>query len=191
MASERNRILGYVRLAAVYGLVGWLAWASKPTVGTFWLGLCFAVPGEAIRFWAAGHLLKSKELVTAGPYAYTQNPLYLGRLLIYTGFCVMARLPWHPYLNLGFLALGYAVFFGYYIPRKVRVEGRRLADLHGESWRAYHEAMPILLPRLRPYPAAVAAPWRTERMRRNREHYMVAGVAGVSLFFGLKAYGVL
>lgn len=187
MESRRNRILGYFRLAAVYVLVGWLAWASRPTPLTFLLGLAFVVPGEAIRFWAAGHLLKSKELVTSGPYAYTQNPLYLGRMLIYTGFCVMAWFP--PYgLNLVVLAVGLAVFFLYYIPRKIRVEGARLAALHGEAWQAYHRAMPILLPQISRYPGASAAPWRVERMRRNREYLMVLGVGLVTAFFGVKAF---
>ena len=111
MATKRSRLLGYVRLAGIYALIGWLVWASQPTPVTFLLGLALVVPGEMVRFWAAGHLLKSKELVTAGPYAYTQNPLYLGRLLIYSGFCVMARFAWHS--NLAVRAPGRAVLLGY------------------------------------------------------------------------------
>jgi protein-S-isoprenylcysteine O-methyltransferase Ste14 len=189
MEAQRSTPLGYLRLAAVYALVAWLAWSSDPSPATFWIGLGLVLPGEAIRFWAAGHLLKSAELVTAGPYAYTQNPLYLGRLLIFSGFCLMASLPARA--NLIVLGAGLAVFFGYYIPRKIRVEGQRLAERHGEAWAEYHRAMPILFPRLTPYPKRVAAPWRMERMLRNREHLMVAGVALVSLFFGLKAYAWL
>ena len=189
MEKRRNKLLGYVRLAVIYGLLGWLAWASRPARETFLLGLAFVVPGEAVRFWAAGHLLKSKELVTSGPYAYTQNPLYLGRLLIFTGFCLMARLPWH--MNLAVLTLGLGVFFAYYIPRKIRVEGGRLAGLHGEAWAEYHRTMPILFPRLTAYPKSVPAPWRTDRMLRNREYMMVLGVGSVSVLFGLKAYGLL
>jgi len=187
MDNKRNKLLGYLRLVVVYALLGWLAWASAPTPTTFLAGLAFVVVGEAIRFWAAGHLLKSKELVTAGPYAYTQNPLYLGRLLIYTGFCLMAVLPYHG--NLIVLALGLVVFFGYYIPRKIRVEGQRLASLHGAAWEEYHEDMPILLPRFTPYAKVVPAPWRVERMVRNKEYAMVLGVGVISAFFGLKAYG--
>ena len=186
MARERNKALGYVRLAAVYALIAVLAWRSEPSPTTLLIGLAFVIPGEAVRFWAAGHLLKSKELVTAGPYQYTQNPLYLGRLLIFTGFAIIATLPY--YLNYAALGLGLAVFFGYYIPRKVRVEGQRLANLHGDDWARYHQAMPILFPRLRPYEKAVPAPWRTERMLRNREYMMVIGVGVVAVFFGLKAY---
>ena len=101
----------------------------------------------------------------------------------------MAELPYH--VNYAVLALGLIVFFGYYIPRKIRVEGERLAGLHGADWAEYHKAMPILFPRLRPYEKSVAAPWRTERMLRNREYMMVIGMGAVAVFFGLKAYGIL
>ena len=85
-----------------------------------------------MRFWAAGHLHKNVDLVTSGPYRFTRNPLYLGRLLIFSGLAVMARLPWG--LNLvAVLPLGWAVFFLYYLPRKERVEPARLAELHGEA----------------------------------------------------------
>jgi protein-S-isoprenylcysteine O-methyltransferase Ste14 len=187
MPGERSKFLGKARLALLWLLMGWLAWASEPTPGSFLLGLGPVILGEALRFWAAGHLLKSKELVTSGPYAYTQNPLYLGRILLFIGFCLMARLPHH--LHLLVLALGTAVFALYYIPRKVRVEGARLARLHGETWSAYFQEMPILLPRWKPYARSVAAPWRSERMMRNREYLMVLGVVLVCVLFAGKAWG--
>jgi protein-S-isoprenylcysteine O-methyltransferase Ste14 len=187
MPSERSKFLGHVRLVLLYILIGWLAWASQPTPRTFFTGLALVVFGEAVRFWAAGHLLKSRELVTSGPYAYTQNPLYLGRIFIYAGFCVMAYLPY--YLNLVVLAVGTAIFSFYYIPRKIRVEGARLARLHGEAWSAYFQEMPILFPRLTRYHASVAAPWRTERMMRNREYLMVLGVGLICVLFAAKAWG--
>ena len=160
MAGKRNAFLGQVRLVSFFLLLGWLVWASQPTPGVFLLGLGPVFLGEALRFWAAGHLLKSRELVTSGPYAYTQNPLYLGRIFLYSGFCIMARLP-HA-LNLVVLAAGIAVFAFYYIPRKIRVEGKRLAKRHGDNWVAYHEEMPILFPRFTRYQGAGAERWRTD-----------------------------
>jgi protein-S-isoprenylcysteine O-methyltransferase Ste14 len=189
MPGERNKLLGYLRLVLLYLLIGFLAWKSQPTPRTFFAGLVLVVVGEAVRFWSAGHLLKSKELVTSGPYAYTQNPLYLGRLFLYSGFCVMAFLPY--YLNLAVLVVGVGIFAFYYIPRKIRVEGARLARHHGEAWERYFREMPILFPRLRRYSAAVPAPWRTERMLRNREYLMVLGVGIVCALFALKAWGRL
>ena len=139
-----------------------------------------AAAGEAVRFWAAGHLLKTKELITSGPYRYTRNPLYLGRLLILTGLCVMCRLPY--FANLVALAIGYAVFFLYYLPRKERVEPARLRAVHGETYDRYFRAVPALVPTLKPYAAASNLGWSSDRMFRNREVWMVAGIIAVTLF---------
>ena len=183
--------LGIARVIVVYLFVAALVWISQPTPLLVAIGLPFVVAGEAVRFWAAGHLLKSKELAVSGPYRYTQNPLYLGRFLILTGCCLMAHLPVRvggiaiP-ANLLVLSISYGVFFLYYLPRKVRVEGSRLAELHGGAWRTYFESVPILFPRTTPHGTNVRV-WDMERMKRNREHWMLAGVAAVAVLFIVKA----
>ena len=144
------------------------------------IGFVIAALGEAIRFWAAGHLLKTKELITSGPYRYTRNPLYLGRLLILTGLCVMARLPY--FANWILLAVGYAIFFFYYMPRKERVEPARLRAVHGEAYDRYFKAVPALLPTVKPYASASNLGWSSDRMIRNREVWMVAGLVAITLF---------
>src|SRR5439155_14709097 len=106
---ERSKVLGWIRLALVYAFIAALVYLSRPTPALFRIGAALALLGEAIRIWAAGHLTKSVRLVTSGPYGYTQNPLYLGRLLILTGLAIAART--EAYLNLVALAAGYVVFF--------------------------------------------------------------------------------
>jgi len=172
--NERSKILGWFRLAAVYAFIAALVCLSRPTPALVAVGAVLALTGEAIRIWAAGHLTKSVRLVTSGPYAYTQNPLYLGRLLILTGLAIAARTP--AYLNLVALAVGYAVFFFYYIPRKLRVEGGRLARLHGEAFEEYHRSVPILLPRLRRHAGGREA-WSFRLMVSNQEPLVLTGVA--------------
>jgi protein-S-isoprenylcysteine O-methyltransferase Ste14 len=186
VASKRSKILGYIRLALVYLFVGTLVWFSTPTPRLFAVGALIVLLGEAVRIWAAGHLVKSLELIDSGPYAFTQNPLYLGRLMILTGFCVMARSRW--YLNWIALAIGYAVFFGYYIPRKLRVEGARLQKMHGASFTQYNSAVPILLPSLRRYPGK-RSPWSFGRAVRNQEYLVLTGVLLVLAFFAWKTWG--
>lgn len=161
----------WLRLAALYGGVVFLAALSRPRPGWIIAGLPWVLLGETLRIWSAGHLHKSRLLITSGPYRYTRNPLYLGRLLIFTGLALMARLPWN--LNLLVLLGGYTVFFAYYLPRKERVEPVRLEAIHGQAYRRYFEAVPALLPALRPYPAP-AGGWRWSRFARNREALMVA-----------------
>lgn len=185
MESPRNKALGYIRLAFVYTFVGFLVWLSRPTPMLFAAGATLVVLGEATRLWAAGHLLKSVELVDSGPYAYTQNPLYLGRLLILTGFCVMARSPYG--LNWIALVLGHAIFFGYYIPRKLRVEGARLAKMHGEAFLRYNACVPILFPSLRRFPGR-RSPWSLSRAIKNQEYLVLFGVLLVLGLFAWKTW---
>lgn len=190
MTRERsyNKTLGRVRLVAVYLFIAALLWLANPSPLTVSVGFVIVALGEAIRFWAAGHLHKTVELITSGPYRYTRNPLYLGRLLILTGLCIMARLPY--YSNLIVLVLGCAIFFGYYLPRKERVEPERLRQTHGAAYERYFKAVPALFPSLRPYPDGATSGWSSDHMLRNREHWMVGFLLAVSLFLLWRAYAL-
>lgn len=181
-----NKTLGRLRLVAVFSLVLVLLYLAKPTPASVTLGFVPVALGEVVRFWAAGYLLKTQELVTAGPYRFTRNPLYLGRLLIFSGLCIMAGLPYG--LNLVIMVGGWAVFFGYYLRRKERVEPARLREVHGSAYERYFRAVPALLPRLTPYPDSSPLGWSSDRMLRNREHFMVAGLLLASLFLLWRAY---
>jgi protein-S-isoprenylcysteine O-methyltransferase Ste14 len=175
-----NRVLGAVRVTSVYVLVAIMLWLARPTPLSVSIGFLFVAAGEAVRFWAAGHLRKTIELITSGPYRYTRNPLYLGRLLIFTGVCIMALLPYA--INWIVLVLGYAIFFGYYLRRKERVEPARLRQTHGEPYERYFKAVPALFPTLKPYPEGASIGWSSDRMLRNREHWMVIGLSVISAF---------
>jgi len=175
-----NRTLGAIRLTTTFALVAVLVWLAAPRPVEVAIGFVIAAAGEGIRFWAAGHLLKTKELITSGPYRYTRNPLYLGRLLILTGLCIMCRLPF--YANWIVLVVGLSIFFFYYMPRKERVEPARLRAVHGEAYDRYFKAVPALFPTLRPYPSASNLGWSSDRMVRNREVWMVVGILAITLF---------
>jgi protein-S-isoprenylcysteine O-methyltransferase Ste14 len=171
--SRRSKILGYIRLAIVYLFVAALILTAQPTPTTLLTGVILILAGEALRIWAAGHLHKSVQLCTSGPYAHTQNPLYLGRLLILSGIGIAA---WHEtYINLVALAAGYAAFFLYYMPRKLRVEGDRLASRHGPSFESYRRSVPILFPRPRPYEGDGAS-WSFRQMVHNQEPLVSTGL---------------
>jgi protein-S-isoprenylcysteine O-methyltransferase Ste14 len=182
-------VLGLVRLVVVFAFLAALAWNAEPEQIDFWLGLPLVIAGGAARAWSAGYLLKTNELAITGPYAYTRNPLYLGRLLLLTGFTLMARLPY--YLNLGILLVGYVVFFGYYLPRKERVECDRLRERHGAPYERYEAAVPALFPRLRPYRAedsAARGGWQWSRFAHNREYLMILMEAGLIGWFAYLAF---
>lgn len=181
-----NFFLGRARVLAVFAFILALAYFARPTPTSVSIGFVFMAAGQAIRFWSAGHLRKTVELITSGPYRYTRNPLYLGRLLILTGIGVMCVLPYH--LHWVILGFGYLVFFGYYFPRKERVEPARLLRTHGEPYEKYNKAVPALFPRLTPWPEGSTMGWSSDRMLANREQWMVLGVIALTLAMLYKAY---
>lgn len=84
-ALARSRVpLGFV----CGGLVLWL---SRPTRATLIAGFAIASLGEAIRFWAAGHLYKAREVTSSGPYRWFAHPLYLGSSVMGVGLSVACR----------------------------------------------------------------------------------------------------
>lgn len=185
MENKRSRILGKVRLILVFFFIIIMIIVSKPTPIFTYIGMVLVLAGEGIRFWAAGYLVKSKELITAGPYRHIQHPLYLGRLLILTGLCIMAKLPYLS--NLGLLAVGYFIFFLYYLPRKIRVEGQRLKEIHQEQWEVYSKSVPVLFPKIKAYEEP-RGEWSSARFLRNREHFMVVGIILILFTFFWKSY---
>jgi protein-S-isoprenylcysteine O-methyltransferase Ste14 len=150
--------------------------SGHPTPRSVAAGLPLVLAGVALRVWAAGHLLKTRELTVSGPYAYTRNPLYVGTFAIGAGFAVLAG------TTVAAIAvpIGLALFFGSYFPRKERTESALLGKLYGERYRTYHAAVPALLPRLRawsPGADAVNPHWRFERVRGNSELGVALAVA--------------
>lgn len=143
-----------------------LVWA-KPSPLSMALGLPLALLGEAVRFWAAGHLVKGAPALTySGPYARTRNPLYLGTLLLGLGFA-LATGRW------SLVTLFVLFFLAVYVP-VMRVEARRLLEVHPEAYAAFEE-VPLFLPRLTPGPGSGRRGFSWERFRANREYGAVLG----------------
>jgi protein-S-isoprenylcysteine O-methyltransferase Ste14 len=118
-------------------------WFARPSWLTLTTGGCIALVGLALRAWSAGHIRKNSQLATSGPYSYTRNPLYLGSFLLGVGFTIASGQWW---LALPFAAL----FLGIYYP-VMRVEAADLALAFGEEYEKYSKAVPLFLPRLKPY----------------------------------------
>ena len=101
--------------------------------------LALVMPGLLLRGYASGYVKKDRELTTAGPYAHTRNPLYLGSMLMAAGFAV-ALLSW---LVAAVLACGFAFV---YIP--VIGDEERFLRSEFPGFVAYCRAVPRLIPRL-------------------------------------------
>ena len=60
-------------------------WLAEPTAVGLMLGGSLGVAGEALRIWAAGHISKSREVTSSGPYRYVAHPLYAGSAVMGVG----------------------------------------------------------------------------------------------------------
>lgn len=158
------RVLARYRVALGGLMAVCTAWLAQPTAGTLAAGAAVAALGEALRLWAAGHVEKSKEVTSSGPYRFTRHPLYLGSTLIGVGVAVAAAHVW--------LGLGIVTYLVATLTAAMRAEEAHLREKFGEAYDRYAA-------RQAP-PSSRAFSW--ERAWRNREHHALAGLlAGLSL----------
>ena len=137
-----SRIARRIRVPLGFALAALYLWLAKPTLMSLLIGLALVVPGIVVRALASGHVQKNEQLTTSGPYAYTRNPLYLGSLILATGFALAARSWW--------MAAAMAVFFlAIYLP-VIRSEETFLRERFAE-FAEYARHVPRLLPRLTPF----------------------------------------
>lgn len=183
------------KLLAVFALLGVILYFSRPTPQSFAIGAVFVAIGTLIRIWAGGHLTRDQRLTTSGPYQYTRNPFYLGRLLWIIGFAIMAGIGGdfsdvHTIVIWAVVIVSIFVFFAYYMPRKEAREGGRLAKLFPEEYNQWKENVPSLFPRRTPY-VMNPRPWNKDLYMGNSAEYMgnkevwttVAVVVLVILFY--------
>jgi protein-S-isoprenylcysteine O-methyltransferase Ste14 len=142
----------------------------RPAVGVLVAGTILAVAGQAMRIWAAGHIVKDAAIAVTGPFAYTRHPLYLGSTVIGIGFCVASGI-WWSYL------LIVAVFGLFYIPTAL-YEEQWLRTTYGDLYQRYRAAVPGIGIRMSRYQSSDAGPtvdpnrvFSWQRMIGNREHY--------------------
>jgi protein-S-isoprenylcysteine O-methyltransferase Ste14 len=146
------------------------------------VGMILVLLGEAIRIWAAGHLQKNEALAVTGPYAYVKNPLYIGSILITTGFCILAD-------NIYILALATFMFCFHYIPYKKRVEGDRLRRIFGSRFEDYDQKVPDYLPRKTPYSKEKVS-WQFKNFVENSEEgILFLNIIGVLLILSRPYWG--
>ncbi|HUU35051.1 MAG TPA: isoprenylcysteine carboxylmethyltransferase family protein [Vicinamibacterales bacterium] len=160
------RVLARYRVALGSVMAVVTIWLARPSATTLAAGAVVAGVGEAVRLWAAGHVEKSREVTSSGPYRYTRHPLYLGSTLIGIGIAVAAGHLW--------LGLAIVAYLGSTLTAAMRAEEAHLRDKFGPAYDEYAAK--------RAPASARAFSW--ERAWRNREHHALAGLlAGLSLLF--------
>jgi F0F1-type ATP synthase membrane subunit c/vacuolar-type H+-ATPase subunit K len=150
-------------------------WLADPTAATIARGVAIAAPGEALRFWAAGHLNKSREVTSSGPYRWLAHPLYVGSSLMGAGVAVAS--------GSAIAALLIAVYLAATIGAAIRTEEAFLRRTFGAAYDNYKRAARF------PLPSGVDRERRfsVARAVANREHRTAAGFALALLMLALKA----
>ncbi len=157
---------------------------ARPNPVGMIIGIILIVVGEGIRIWAAGHLQKNEILTTTGPYAYVKNPLYIGTILITTGFCIFAD-------QIYLLAAVTFAFCFHYIPYKKRVEGDRLKKVFGDRFDDYDQKVPDYIPRSTPYSNEKGS-WQFKCFIENSEEgILLIIIAGIILILSRPYWGAI
>ena len=143
---------------------------AAPTWNAWRAGLVVALAGEAIRVWAAGHLEKSREVTTSGPYRFTRHPLYLGSSIMALGIAVGCR-------SLVVAVLVF-IYMATTIGAAIRTEEAFLRARFGDAYDAYAEDR---APR-------VERRFSFERAWRNKEYRALTGLVVALLLLAFRAW---
>ena len=178
--------------AFVFGFYKW--YPSSPLVDNLlnFLGMLTLLKGTYIRMGARGYKKKysgkGTELVMDGPYSFVRNPMYLGTLLMGSGF-ILILWPWWS-LPI-FVGLFYLRF-----NRQMVKEEAHLGKSFGKDYQAYMKRTPRLFPdlgKLRKMKLNQVFPW--ELAWTTKEKYALFIWPGVAIvlelmqqrFFGARA----
>ena len=134
-----------------------LAAFGKPSAFSIATGLPLAFAGEVVRMWAVGYsgvttrgdVVTAPALVTAGPYAYVRNPLYVGNFLTAAGFAFAFTGKNCAPMRLLLVGGSLAAMLGVYAVIVPHEEGYLRATF-GQPFDDYCERVPRVLPALEP-----------------------------------------
>uniref|UniRef100_E6Q550 Isoprenylcysteine carboxyl methyltransferase (ICMT) family protein n=1 Tax=mine drainage metagenome TaxID=410659 RepID=E6Q550_9ZZZZ len=161
-----------------------------PTLRAALIGIPIAILGELLRMWAVGYSgvttrgdhVEAPQLVTAGPYAYVRNPLYVGNFITALGFALAFTgdnsLALRLVLVLGSL-IWMLVVYGIIVPH----EERFLRATFGDAFARYCERVPRIVPRLVPAPEA-AGTWDGSVIARAETRTFVTFVVMLAILVG-------
>lgn len=160
LARLRTR-LGFVFGAAVL-------WFADPTPTSLAVGSAIAACGELLRVWAAGHLNKSREVTSSGPYRWFAHPLYVGSSVMGVGLAVASA-------SMAVTVL-IATYLGATIAAAIRTEEAFLRRTFGDAYQRY-----------RRQGVSDSRRFSLARARANGEHRAIVGLAVAVLLLVLKA----
>jgi len=142
---------------------------ASPTPRMILIGALVSALGLGVRGYASGYLRKDRELATAGPYARTRNPLYLGSAILAGGFVIAGDSIWAAILA--------ALYFSVFYYAVMRNEEEDLRKRFGMAFDEYAARVPLFFPALRAKSTGEAAKFSWAQYARNREYQALIGAA--------------
>jgi hypothetical protein len=147
---------------------------ANPSRESILVGTLIGLAGEGLRIWAAGHLKKSREVTSSGPYKYFSHPLYVGSSIMGLGLGIATR-------NL--IALGLILFYLVVTLRAaIRSEETFLRRTFGDQYDLYK-----CWDRENGRSARNARRFSMTLALANREYRALLGLLGAMLLLVLKA----
>jgi protein-S-isoprenylcysteine O-methyltransferase Ste14 len=155
-----------VAIGFIAGLVA--LWLAQPTTQSVLVGAIVGAVGEALRIWAAGHLEKSREVTSSGPYRLMRHPLYVGSTVMGIGLAIASGS-----LIVAVLAIAYLAIT---LTAAIRTEEAHLTEKFGDEYPEYREGR-----------RAGGRRFSAARAIRNREYRALVGFLVVLGLLALKA----
>jgi Phospholipid methyltransferase len=174
LALTRDRIVeALARWRVALGfLSGVLVFAlARPSRRSLAAGTAVALLGELLRVWAAGHLNKSREVTSSGPYRWFAHPLYVGSSIMGAGLGLASSS-----LAAAFVI---ALYLGVTLTAAVRSEEAFLRRTFGDEYDRYR--------RRREAGPQAGRSFSLAQAITNREHRAAIGLAVAVLLLLLKA----
>ena len=175
----RGKYLKFVVILSV--IIAYFNGASGPFISDganqvwFWAAFGVAAAGAVLRLVTSGYAALgtsgsnkvaavAPELNTTGPYALVRNPLYLGRILNFTGIAMLS----------GSWVYGELMFFiTIFVYQRISVyEEEFLRKEFGEAHSQWAEEVPFLMPRLRGWKKPKYPFWIRRCIKREEKKIM-------------------
>jgi protein-S-isoprenylcysteine O-methyltransferase Ste14 len=159
-----------VSLGFAFGVL--VFWLAHPTATTLAGGIPVAIIGEMLRVWASGHLNKSREVTSSGPYRWVAHPLYVGSSVMGAGLAIAS--------GSGTVAVLVVVYLAATLTAAIKSEEAFLRNSFGDRYDRYRRG-----------DAASADDggrrFAVSQVFANREHRAIVGLIAAVLLLVLKA----
>jgi protein-S-isoprenylcysteine O-methyltransferase Ste14 len=172
--ADLTRRLARLRVPLGFLFAILVLWLARPTAATLLAGSTIAFLGEGLRIWAAGHLNKSREVTSSGPYHWFAHPLYVGSSVMGVGLAIASRS--------AVVAVLIAAYLGATIAAAIRSEEAFLRQKFGDQYDRYRSGAVGARDA-----AAGTRRFTVAQAMANREYRALAGVVLAVLLLSLKA----